>query len=404
MGNQENTDISSETAEHDLYYAFTHVDPQRVHITLTIDDFDCITEDRRYIFYNRGDKTVSILPLPARERKTQRNMKILDFSDRNLVFIPSFSSTNLFVNACATILGRASEHLEEPQREPFENIRRKIQPALEKVFKYKPDNNDIKSVHDLVGDILKEETLKSKKFIGEIFPFVEIVKQYNNGLYYPLIALLEPLQPHNYVLIRLSVERLREFLTNKTERFKTFAWFGAMGRFTFSFIPELHPGISNHIRVYAPEGLSIRDVEFDLSSKGLEESDLCRLEEELNKKKKDYFDERCFYIQLGSEESTTLYNCETHLNLTFGLSRKGFHVGILPLLSFFLWLTVLSPAVLEFLRSAQFILMLLTLSVTILVAIGIYAIDKKIVNHFIITQVILAFLVFAVEIVFIALF
>ncbi len=214
MGNQKK-DISTETAEQDLYYAFTHVDPQRVHITLTIDDFDCITEDRRYIFYNRGDSKISILPLPARERKTQRNMKVLDFSDRNLVFIPSFSSTNLFVNACTTILNKASAQLEEPQRALFEDIRRKIQPALEKVFKYKPDNNDIKSVHDLVGDILKEETLKSKKFIGEIFPFVEIVKQYNNGLYYPLIALLEPLQPYNYVLIKLSVERLREFLTQQ---------------------------------------------------------------------------------------------------------------------------------------------------------------------------------------------
>jgi hypothetical protein len=43
------------------------------------------------------------------------------------------------------------------------------------------------------------------------------------------------------------------------------------------------------------------------------------------------------------------------------------------------------------------ILMLLTLPVTILVAIGIYVIDKKIVNHYIITRVVLAFSVFVAE-------
>lgn len=123
-----------------------------------------------------------------------------------------------------------------------------------------------------------------------------------------------------------------------------------------------------------------------------------KLEKELNEKKREYFDEKCFYIQLGPEDSRMLYDCKTHFNVTFGLSKKGLHLGLLPLLSLFLWLTIVSPAVFSGLRSPQLILMLLTLSVTILVAIGIYALDKKIVNHFIITQVVLAFLVFAGEI------
>ena len=42
--------------------------------------------------------------------------------------------------------------------------------------------------------------------------------------------------------------------------------------------------------------------------------------------------------------------------------------------------------------------MVLALSVTILVAIGVYAIDKKIVNHYIVTHVVLAFLVLVAEI------
>lgn len=400
--------INLDTTEQDLYYALTHVDPQRVHITLTIDDFDCITEDIRYIFYNRGNRKVSVLPLPARERKTQRNMKVEDFSGRNLVFIPSSSSTNLFVKACTNILDRSSRYLDESQKNAFEINEDNIRPNLARVFRYKPNEDDITYVYEHVGNILETEILRSRKFIGEIFPLVEIVKQYNNGLYYPLIILLEPLHPYDYILIKLSVERLREFLKFKGERLRILAEFGLIGRFTFSFVPELHPGISNHMRIYAPEGLLIRDVEFDISNQ-LEDSEekkdsFSRLEKDLNEKKEEYFDEKCFYIQLGPEESTVLYNCKTHLNITFGLSKKGFHLGLLPLLSLFLWLTIMSPIFFELLRSPQFILMLLTLSVTILVAISIYAIDKKIVNHYIITQVILAFLLLAAEIFFIIIF
>lgn len=386
-------------AGQDLYYAFTHVDPERVHITLTIDDFDCITEDRRYIFYNRGNQNVSVLPIPARERKTQRNMKVEDFSNQNLVFIPSSSSTDLFVKVCTTILDESAKHLTGSQRTVFDTIRANIDPALPKVFKYKPDKNDIKSVYKNVGTILETEALKSIKFIGEIFPLIELIKQYHNGLYYPVVALQEPLQPCCYILIKLSVERLKEFLKERKEQLKTLAYFGLMGRFTFSFVPELHPGISNHVRIYAPEGLVIRDVEFDLSNQQEEKKNkMKKLEKELNEGKKDYFDEKCFYVQLGPEDSKMMHNSKTHLNIKFGLSKKGFHLGLLPLLAFFLWLTIVSPILFPVLREPQFILMLLGLSVTILVAIGIYALDKKIVNHYIIIQVVMAFVVFVAEI------
>ncbi len=83
---------------------------------------------------------------------------------------------------------------------------------------------------------------------------------------------------------------------------------------------ELQPGISNHVRIYAPEGLLIRDVEFDLSKKSEDSKEKEKkgekerekkkntreLEKKLNEKKKDHFDERCFYIHLGPEESATI--------------------------------------------------------------------------------------------------
>lgn len=386
-------------AGQNLYYAFTHVDPERVHITVTIDDFDCITEDRRYLFYNRGNQNVSLLPIPARERKTQRNMKVEDFSNQNLVFIPSSSSTDLFVELCTTILDESAKNLIQSQKIVFNTIRENIDPYLPKVFKYKPDKDDIESAYKNVGTILQTEPLKSIKFMGELFPLIELIKQYHNGLYYPVVALREPLQPHCYTLIKLSVERLKEFLKSKKEQFITLAHFGLMGRFTFSFAPELHPGISNHVRIYAPQGLVIRDVEFDLSNQGEKKNQIKKLEKELNEGKKDYFDEKCFYVQLGPEDSTMMHDSKTHLNIKFGLSKKGFHLGLLPLLTFFLWLTIVSPILFPVLRDPQFILMLLALSVTILVAIGIYALDKKIVNHYIVIQVVLVFVVFVAEIV-----
>lgn len=395
--------------EEDLYYALTNVDTQRVHITLNIDDFDCITEEKIYVFYNKGDKTVSILPLSARERKTQRNMKVEDSSKRNLVFIPSSSSTEIFKKACTLILEKADNHLDKHQKGAFAEIKKKIEPNLSEVFKYKPDAQKIKSVYEDTGKIFEKETSEketfeeAKEFLREIFPLVEIVKQYNNGLYYPLVALPEPFKSHNYMFVKSSVERLGEYPQYVKERLRILTSFGLFGRFTFSLVPELHPGISNHVRVYAPEGLLIRDVGFDLSSpseNSSREDDPRELEEQLNREKKNNFDEKCFYIQLGPQESTTMCRCGAYFNVEFGLSKKGFHIGILPLLSFFLWLTVISPMFFKSLQTTHFILMVLALSVTILVAIGVYAIDKKIVNHYIVTHVVLAFLVLAAEIIY----
>jgi hypothetical protein len=395
--------------EEDLYYALTNVDTQRVHITLNIDDFDCITEEKIYVFYNKGDKTVSILPLSARERKTQRNMKVEDSSKRNLVFIPSSSSTEIFKKACTLILEKADSHLDKHQKGAFAEIKKKIEPNLSEVFKYKPDAQKIKSVYEDTGKIFEKETSEketfeeAKEFLREIFPLVEIVKQYNNGLYYPLVALPEPFKSHNYMFVKSSVERLGEYPQYVKERLRILTSFGLAGRFTFSLAPELHPGISNHVRVYAPEGLLIRDVGFNLSSpseNSSREDDPRELEEQLNREKKNNFDEKCFYIQLGPQESTTMCRCGAYFNVEFGLSKKGFHIGILPLLSFFLWLTVISPMFFKSLQTTHFILMVLALSVTILVAIGVYAIDKKIVNHYIVTHVVLAFLVLAAEIIY----
>lgn len=393
--------INFDTTEQDLYYALTNVEPERVHITLTIDDFDCITEERRYILYNKGTQKVSILPLPARERKTQRNMKVEDALNRTIVFIPSSSSTHLLEKACTHIIEEANKHLDAHQKEVYKKIKDGIKPNLIKVFTYKPDPEEIKSVCTTMGTIFESETLKSKKFMEEISILVKILEHYNDGLYYPLVTLFEPLEPRTYTLLKLSVERLREYLSQRWERFKVLLKFGFLGSFTFSWQPELYPDISNHVRIYAPEGLVIRNVEFDMSQpeESAEKMNLKELEKDLNEKKKDYFDEKCFYIQLGPEESKTMCNC-THFNIDFGLRKKGFHLSLLQLLSLFLWLTVISPLFFDELRNHSSILTLLTLSVTILVAIGIYALDKKIVNHFITTQVVLVFLVFAGEILF----
>lgn len=396
--------VNTPMVEVDLSYALTQVDPQRAHITLRIEDFDCITEERRYIFYNKGDQEISIIPLPARKREIQRNMKVEDSSKRNLVFIPSSSSTAIFTTACTAILEESDRTLDKRQKDAFKEIRDSVEPDLRKVFTYNPKDEDIESVYRRICDIPEREILKSEKFNREIIPLIELLEQYNKGLYYPLVSFPEPLKPRSYTLIVLSVERLREYLNEKWGRFTTLAKFGLLGRFTFSFEPELHPDISNHVRIYAPEGLLIRDVEFDLfeqqGDSNEKENRQSELEEKLNNGKKNYFDERCFHVQIGPEDSTIIYNCNPHFNLTFGLSKKGFHLGLLPLLSLFLWLTIMSPLFFEVLRSAQYILMLLTLSVTILVAIGIYALDKKIVNHYIITQIMLAFLVFIAEIIF----
>lgn len=399
---EEPTNMSSDTAQENLYFALTQCDYQRVHITLTIDDFDCITEVRRYTFYNKGDIPVSVLQLPARERKTQRNMGVEDIKNQDMVFIPYFSSADLLVRACTTILEKSNRLLNEEQQNAFKDIKESVESHLINVFTFKPNPQDIADICEKIRTISTMEILKSEKFNREILPLIEILEQYNNGLYYPLVALSEPLQPHKYTLVTLSVERLREYLNNKWDRFKTLTKFGLWGRFTFSFEPELHPYISNHIRIYAPDGLLIRDVEFDLLNNA-EDSDEVRnrtqkLKENLNRDKISNFDEKCFYIQLGPDESATMCNCTTYFNIMFGLSKKGVHLGLLPLLTMFLWLTIVSPLFLGVLRSAQFILMLLTLSVTILVAIGIYALEKKIVNHYIIAQVSLAFLVLVIEV------
>ncbi|MGC1119635.1 MAG: hypothetical protein WBA22_00955 [Candidatus Methanofastidiosia archaeon] len=391
-----------------LYYAFTEVEMQRVHITYRIDDFDCITEECRYIFYNNGDNPVSILPLPPRKRKTQRNMKVKDSSNRQLVFIPSAVSAPLLESAFTQMLENAYNTLNPSQRDYFKETKETIESDLKHVFMYKPDTEKIQHVCQEIGSILDVDILKYKPFMEQIYPVISILEDYNRRFYYPLITLHEPLEPQTHAMIQLSVERLREIFNERWERIKVLLSFGFLGSFSLSFVPELQAYVSNHLRIYAPEGLLIRDVEFDLSRPGKSREEFGNealteeLERNLNRERKDYFDERLLYVQLGPEESGKAYN-RTHVNIELGLRRKGLHMGLLQLLSLFLWITVLSLLVFSQLQTLDSIFGLLTLSVTILVAIGIYALDKKILNHYIVTQVTLAFIVFVAEIVYLIL-
>ncbi len=397
----------------ELYYALTQVDIQRVHTTLTIDDFDCIKQDTRYIFYHNGDTKISILPLPPMKRKLQRNMNVEDSRTRKLVFIPSSSSADLLVNASTHILDAASQNLSSRHKPAFKEIRDNLQPALINVFTYEPQQSDIKLACEQIKKIQKEKDFLIKSL--DILILADLLFQYRDGLYLPLIALIGPLQPKSYTLIHLSVERVREYFRRKIPRLV----FNFLGRFTFSYELKIQRDISNHVRIYAPEGLVIKNVEFDLSEPESKESESknpeskreetsCKdLKGYLEENKENYFDDRCFYIQIGPERSKTLYHCKKYINIRFGLSN------LLKTLSILWWLTVLSPGVfgafywfrmlppgiIRAILSDNFVLALLGLSATFLVAVGIYAIDKKIVKHFITTHIIFIYAVLAAEII-----
>lgn len=396
----------------DLYYAFTEVDIQRVHTTLTIDDFDCITEDIRYIFYNSGTTDISILPLPAIRRKVQRNMKAEDSQNRKLIFIPASSSAEILLKSSTCIIENAGQSLpQQSQKDAFEDIKKIVLPRLPGVLKYEPDQSDIELVCEQLARIQEKEDFWTEDFLRDIFLLTDLLIQYRNGFYRPLIMLAEPLQPRSYALIRFSTERVREYLQDKKTRLK----FNFLGRFVFSFAPEIHSDTSNHVRIYAPDGLVIRNVEFDIETRNKKnendsESKLGfsseNLEKYLNRNKKDYFDPRCFYIQIGPEKSTALFHCRKHFNIGFGLS------GLLKTLSWLWWLTILYPFVCGILNwlgilppvivkavfSSDSALALFALSATFLVAVGIYAIEKEIVKHFITTHMILVYVVLTVEI------
>lgn len=387
----------------ELYYALAHVNIQRVHTTLEINDFDFITENVKYTFYNNGNKTVSILLLPAREKKIQRTMVVTDSSNRNLVLIPSTSAAALFAQACSHILERACQHLDASQKPLLQEVIESVRPHLEDVFKYESPLHKVQQVCDVLDTVVKIKP-PSKEYIREIFPFIELLSEYREGLYHPLVALLEPLNLKAYSLIHLSMERLHVYLQNRWERIRIFTRFGILGRFTFSFAPEIHPHISNHMRIYAPEGLLIKNVEFDLSNQSDSQDTFCKkLEEDLNSQKKNFFDERLFYVQIGPEESSRMYKCSTHFNVTFGLN------SFLSLFSLLWWLLIFSPTMLkvlqqlpfscaEVMRSSDVVLTILGLSVTVLALIGGYSFSKKIIWHFITRQVILAYLIFVLEI------
>jgi len=152
----------------DLYYALTQVDIQRVHTTITIDDFDCITEDTRYIFYNNGDSKLSLLLLPAMKRKIQRNMKVEDSLTQKIVFIPSSSSAEILVKACTRIIDTANQHLSQPQQNAFKHIKESIQSTTPKVITYKPEQRHIDVACEQIAKI-QEIDFMGKKLLKRDF-------------------------------------------------------------------------------------------------------------------------------------------------------------------------------------------------------------------------------------------
>ena len=379
-----------------LLYSFEYVSLISFHKTTMIESFQTIIDENRYVFKNLGSDTVKFVILPPRPRELERELKIYDRNHGSIPLIEPEEANSLFIGMCKRILDISMNDLKGSNLEGrFREIKVRLERNLDDIFMLSGDEEWMRDLGDL-GEILRQAEPGYDRFIFLTLRLIPFLKDYIERKYNPLVFLKPENRYQELILIDESVKQVGEFLpSGAAEKFRFF------GNFEFLYEIEPKPSIPCGYAVNTPRGLVMKNLHFSFGG---------GVEDDYNEKKNKYFDSDYFHLTLDGKASEEISKCEEKIiSISFGLSDRGFNLGILTILFITLWLCVLFP----FLSSSMNVLLpnyfpeidlaliyylsLIGISTPIIVAIAVYAIDKGILRDFIANQILLLIEIFLIE-------
>lgn len=377
--------------------------------------------------YNVLYKNVSEYPLhyahlSPRVKEVQRNLSVYNNKGNRLSIVPSYVVEKTLCEICEYYTSKANEIVDEEENRIINEL---IDDPIDfsTVFCY--DNGEsqaqIQSIHQRMSRIALnletagKENRTSYFYIDRILILVHTYKNF----FIPLVELDTPAGQGECFSLDYSVENLRE----KSMIHRLFLLFGFQSLY---FPLEVEESASNHIMILSPEGTLFQHA----GVSGIEETEIKEKYRDLRKS----LDDDLIYFRIPPEDADIIYECwrlstseesvespQAHnptsstenntdrekggptIEVKIGISRDfPWRLSLIRILTLLMYLSIFIPAVtlLIFKSCTDFSVLMGTmiLVVTILISLGIYAMDKTFLHEYIAAQVIILLFLFIVEV------
>lgn len=347
--------------------------------------FQNLLEHVTLTYHNLDKNAHSILLLPPISRGKQRYVRVFDGSAHELTMFPQHEVSEVLKNISNDYLDYVLGCIEIPreinEREVAEKVN-KLKDFFPKIFTYGTANdieNEINEANRILKDIFqiiercnflhKKECLKS---LFQVTYLVNIQRRF----YFPFFQLEKSLHPKKHCIINFSTEGPKEFDKG--------AFFFIRGDMKYLFPLEPVSGASYHLRFVPPGGIDMLD--FWLAD--LEGTPLIQKEYERDR----YFQKTMLDISFPPPETREIRERidSRRVPSVILLMRVS---PLLCLLCYLVHVAVLSPIFIKILYGtvglSEFIAFL-ALGATILLSVSIYAMDKKVIQEFVLCHLLIA--------------
>jgi hypothetical protein len=364
--------------------------------------------------------------LVLRKKILQRNMSVYDNRGNELLIVPSNIINDALSHLCELYVYKAWQLVGyHGRKELYDLIENPID--FNSIFYYDDvqqnrtnqeegiilpvDNiNRVKNVLKLLKNTTehKNEINYENTSIFYINRILMLLNIYEKKYFIPFVALETPIKNHEYYNLHYSVDKVintslvhREFII--------------LGSQEFRFLLEIQQSASNHIKILSPEGIlfqyahitDIKDVKLKEKFQNLNE----------------YLDDDMIYFYVSPEESNTIVEEQKKASeipskeeqnevesddqgpvINFGLGvSNGFprRLSLIRILVLLIYGSIFIPFISIVIFKHDIVLSnilgITVLTLTIIIAIGIYSIDKPFLESYVAGQIVIIITLFIIE-------
>lgn len=389
-------------------------------------------QDYQVLYKNVSDHSLKYVRLSPRVKKVQRNLSVYDSRRNRLAIVPSYLVEKALCRICEYYILKATEIVDQEEDTILHEFT-DTSINFDTVFCHddegnsheESDQNDNIAIHQKIKRIASnlekagKEDKNSYFYINRILMLVRIYKWF----YLPIVELEIPEKQEKSFFLSYSVENLRE----ESIIYRLFLIFG----FQQIYFPlEVEESASNHIMILSPEGTLFRHA----GVSGLKGTEIESKYKDLSKK----LDDDMVYCHIPPEDADIIYerwfqsisnekinsNSDNHpsvnrnahrenegpaIEAKIGISRDfPKRLSLIRILVILMYLAIFIPVyslvIFNSHMSSSLVMETLILEVTILISLGVYAMDKTFLHEYIAAQIIILFTLFILEIILLSMF
>lgn len=398
----------------------------RRHIKIEILNTQNWKQEYKVFYRNETNNILKYVMLTPRRKKVQRNLLIYDNRENRLASVPSYLVEKALCRICKNYILKAYEAANDKERKALSELT-ETPIDFGTIFSHDDKKRNIKEVNQdareklkkVLSELSEPPTVSTKIpyfYIDRIFTLLNTYKD----LYIPIVKLEILMKPKKCFSIRYSVENLQKKSISSLK-------FLLCGILPISVPLELKKSVPNHIMILSPKGLLFQCA----GVTGLEGTEI----EERYKDLSEFFDDDMIYFHVPLEDTEIIHQIQSKVakdkgtnngsddvnssrpsQITANKEKKGpmikadLNIGrnifqrpsLVQTLILLMYISIFIPSIALFAFkyhvTPSLLMQTLILEVTILVSIGVYAMEKPFLPDYITVQVLIILVLFIIQI------